>query len=310
MIGQHRQRGPAFRLCSACTSSRTSTTGEVIDENADPSRGTTEPGSELTGEASASNTRSIDRLDRIERFRDVAEQDLRVVVPFVDRHPRERLAVALGPLRQQRRLPVTRRRDHRHNRAGSPAPAVRSATNGAPSRAASADGGASTSAGRTPDRPRGLIGRPADACRCRPCPDVAPGDLPGLAQPRPKLPALSSASGAAPVTVPRSPGLLTKLTARPVVPTAAWVWSSNADYHLTITPWPCGSNIELNRMMPDHQVLRPCFPALPGDEYVIGVFRGVSASRPRPPAAGSTRTGAGRYPPTGRSPSSGTAPVR
>ena len=36
-------------------------------------------------------------------------------------------------------------------------------------------------------------------------------------------------------------------------------------------------------MMPDHQVLRPCFPALPGDEYVIGVFRGVSASRPRRP---------------------------
>jgi hypothetical protein len=29
-----------------------------MDQNADPSRGTTEPGTELTGEASASNTRS------------------------------------------------------------------------------------------------------------------------------------------------------------------------------------------------------------------------------------------------------------
>ena len=48
----------------------------------------------------------IDRLDRIERFRDIAEQDLRVVVCLVDRHPREGLAVTLGPLRQQRRLAV------------------------------------------------------------------------------------------------------------------------------------------------------------------------------------------------------------
>ena len=45
-------------LCSTCTSSRTSATGEVIDASAEPSRGTTEPGTELPGEASASNTRS------------------------------------------------------------------------------------------------------------------------------------------------------------------------------------------------------------------------------------------------------------
>jgi hypothetical protein len=44
-------------LRSACTSSSTSTTGAVIDANAAPTRGTTEPGTELTGEASASNTR-------------------------------------------------------------------------------------------------------------------------------------------------------------------------------------------------------------------------------------------------------------
>jgi hypothetical protein len=35
-----------------------STTGTVIDQNAKPSLGSTEPGTELTGEASASNTRS------------------------------------------------------------------------------------------------------------------------------------------------------------------------------------------------------------------------------------------------------------
>ena len=32
--------------------------GEIIDEKADASRGTTEPGTELAAEASASNTRS------------------------------------------------------------------------------------------------------------------------------------------------------------------------------------------------------------------------------------------------------------
>jgi len=45
------------RSCSTCTSSSTSTTGEVIDEKAAPSLGTTEPGTELPGEASAANTR-------------------------------------------------------------------------------------------------------------------------------------------------------------------------------------------------------------------------------------------------------------
>ena len=42
-----------------CTSSRTSTTGVVIDPNAEPSRGTTEPMTELPGEASASKTRPL-----------------------------------------------------------------------------------------------------------------------------------------------------------------------------------------------------------------------------------------------------------
>jgi hypothetical protein len=46
-----------FLLLSKCTSSSTSTTGVVIDTNANPSRGTTDPGNELVGEVSASNTR-------------------------------------------------------------------------------------------------------------------------------------------------------------------------------------------------------------------------------------------------------------
>ena len=54
-----------------------------------------------------------DRLDRIEGFGDVGKQDLRVIVRFVNRHPRDGLGVVVGPLRQQRRLPVTRWRDHR-----------------------------------------------------------------------------------------------------------------------------------------------------------------------------------------------------
>ena len=57
-----------------------------------------------------------DRLHRIERLRDIGEQDLRIVVGFVDRHPGEGLAVALGPLGQDGRLPVAGRRDHRGDR--------------------------------------------------------------------------------------------------------------------------------------------------------------------------------------------------
>jgi len=60
----------------------------------------------------------INRLHRIERFRDVPQQDLRIIVPLTHRDPREDLVAALGPLRQQRRLPITPRRHHRHDRAG------------------------------------------------------------------------------------------------------------------------------------------------------------------------------------------------
>jgi hypothetical protein len=54
---------------------------------------------------------------------------------------------------------------------------------------------------------------------------------------------------------------------RPVVPTAAGVWSSNAGYHPTITPRPCAANVQPSRIMPDHQLLRSCFLTVyPGDE--------------------------------------------
>jgi hypothetical protein len=42
---------------------------------------------------------------------------LRIVVPLVDRQPGKSRVTALGPLRQQHRLPVTGRRDHRHDPA-------------------------------------------------------------------------------------------------------------------------------------------------------------------------------------------------
>ena len=86
-----------------------------------------EPGDDQAGHRAHRGSKrikhpSVDRLDRIERFRDIGEQDLRIVVPVIDRHPRKRLAVALGPLRQQRRLPVSRRCDHRNDRTRLAAP--------------------------------------------------------------------------------------------------------------------------------------------------------------------------------------------
>jgi hypothetical protein len=90
MLAGNARLGPATfiadwhsELCSRWTSSRTSATGEVIDENADPSLGTTEPGTELTGGGERVELSLTDRLDRIERLSDMTEQELRVVVRFV-----------------------------------------------------------------------------------------------------------------------------------------------------------------------------------------------------------------------------------
>jgi hypothetical protein len=90
MLAGNARLGPATfiadwhsELCSRWTSSRTSATGEVIDENADPSLGTTEPGTELTGGGERVEHSLTDRLDRIERLSDMTEQELRVVVRVV-----------------------------------------------------------------------------------------------------------------------------------------------------------------------------------------------------------------------------------
>ena len=117
MIGQHRQRGPAFGITEHV---------HVIQDQHHRRRhrrkSRPQPGDDRARHRARGGSKRIeyppaDRLDRIERFRDVAEQDFRVVVCFVDRYPRERLTVTLGPLRQQRRLAVAGRRDHRNDRA-------------------------------------------------------------------------------------------------------------------------------------------------------------------------------------------------
>ena len=114
----------------------------------------------------------IDRLDRIERCRDVAEQDLRVVVPLVDRHPREGLAVTLGPLRQQRRLAVAGRATTETTGRGSPRArrSIRDERRTVPGRITGRQSLDATKV-RTLTRPHAVTGRPADARRSRPCPD-------------------------------------------------------------------------------------------------------------------------------------------
>src|SRR6185437_4982985 len=59
-----------------------------------------------------------DRLNPIQRRRDIAEQHFRVIVLLVSGHPGEIPLLAPGPLREQRGLPVTRRRDDRDDRPG------------------------------------------------------------------------------------------------------------------------------------------------------------------------------------------------
>ena len=52
--------------------------------------------------------RALDRLDPIERDRDVSQEHNRVAVGLVHRDPCERASVALGPLREQVVLPALR----------------------------------------------------------------------------------------------------------------------------------------------------------------------------------------------------------
>jgi len=100
----------------------------------------------------------------------IGQQGLRIVIRLLYRHPCEGLAVELGPSRQQRRLPVSpavgvARRSDRYRHA----PAIRSATNGAPSLVPPADGGASRRPDRLPARVQCAAGRSVHERRCRPC---------------------------------------------------------------------------------------------------------------------------------------------
>ena len=121
VIGQHRQRGPALPVAQQV---------HIIDDQDERRGHARERRSQAWHHRAGHRARRrgqrvehpiADRLHRIEGLGHVAEQDLRVVVRLVDRHPREGLAVVLRPLRQQGGLPVTRRGDHRHDRAGNPA---------------------------------------------------------------------------------------------------------------------------------------------------------------------------------------------
>ena len=116
MVGQHRQRGPAFPIVQHVhiVQDQRHRRGHRRQRRAEPRH-------HRAGHRAARGGQRVEyplanRLDRVQRFGDIGEQDLRVVVPLVQRHPREGPAVALGPLRQQRRLPVPGRRHHRHDR--------------------------------------------------------------------------------------------------------------------------------------------------------------------------------------------------
>ena len=113
VIGQHRQRSPALPVVQHVHviqdqhQRRRHRRERRAQPRDDRARHRADGGGKRVEDPAA------DGLHRIERFRDVGEQPLRIVVGFVDGHPRESLAVALSPLRQQRRLPVARRRDYR-----------------------------------------------------------------------------------------------------------------------------------------------------------------------------------------------------
>ena len=117
MVGQHRQRVPAFGLVQQV---------HVIQHQHQrrghrPER-RPQPWHHGTGHRTHRRGQRLehpiaDRLHPVQCFGHVAEQDLRVVVVLVERHPGEGLATAFGPLRQQGGLPVARRCDQRHDRA-------------------------------------------------------------------------------------------------------------------------------------------------------------------------------------------------
>ena len=99
VIGQHRQRLLAFPVAQ-----HVHVVQDQRDRRGHQGERRPEPRQDRAGHRTPRRGQRVedplvDRLDRIQRLRDIGEQDLRIVVPFVDRYPGERLAVALGPLR-------------------------------------------------------------------------------------------------------------------------------------------------------------------------------------------------------------------
>ena len=96
VIGQHRQRIPALPVLQQVHVVQDQHHRPVIEANAAP-----EPRHHRAGHRAGRGGQRVehpltDRLHRIQRLRHVAEQDLRVVVPLIDRHPGE------GPSRRAR----------------------------------------------------------------------------------------------------------------------------------------------------------------------------------------------------------------
>ena len=120
MIGQHRHRGPALLGVQ-----QVHVIQHQHNRHGHRRERRPQPGHHRARHRTARGGQHVehpaaDRLDGIERRCDVGEQDLRVVVPLVDRDPGEGRTRVLGPLRQQRRLAVARRGDHRDDPARVP----------------------------------------------------------------------------------------------------------------------------------------------------------------------------------------------
>ena len=107
------RRAPAPAGCSSAASAL-------------PTRGTRFDQVDPPGPDSASNTSGGSGSTPVDRGRDVAQEHHGVVVSAVERDPRERTRIGLGPPRKQRRLAVTGGRDHGRERRASTRTAARS----------------------------------------------------------------------------------------------------------------------------------------------------------------------------------------
>lgn len=116
MLAQRGHRGPAYGVVQ-----HVHVVQDQDHRRCHRREGPSEPGKNRAGNRADRGGKCledpvIDRLYRVERFGNVAEQGLRVVVRRLDRDPREGLTAGLGPLGQQGGLAIAGRRDHRDNR--------------------------------------------------------------------------------------------------------------------------------------------------------------------------------------------------